>query len=276
MQPACTSPNPPAVRLLHWRDALVSALVVGAIAVCAVALPAHAHAVEPIVVRDGDTTVLPVSLVDQTRLRVDGGRILDVIGDVYDADKNPSGRVVVLKDEPAGEVYVKPMTFIDGTGRSAQPQTVKLDVKTDRGTVGLLLQPMGVPGDTKTLRIVGGQRASARGPLDKGPAHLRAVKALTLAMAAPELGAEVSPQDLPNGGKEVALWQEARFVLKQRYQVPGLVGEAYELTNTSAQRMVLDEREFYRDGVVSVGLKSLSLQPGESTPVWIIRTANGE
>jgi conjugal transfer pilus assembly protein TraK len=72
----------------------------------------------------------------------------------------------------------------------------------------------------------------------------------------------------------VALWKEARFVQVARYDVPGLVGEVYELTNVSGQRMVIDERELYRPGVVSVSLRALQLAPGASTAVWIVRQAD--
>jgi conjugal transfer pilus assembly protein TraK len=80
---------------------------------------------------------------------------------------------------------------------------------------------------------------------------------------------------LAGGGLEFALWREARFVQVARYDVPGLVGEAYELTNISGQRMVIDERELYRPGVVSVSLRALQLAPGASTEVWIVRQADG-
>jgi conjugal transfer pilus assembly protein TraK len=256
---------------------MAATLIVTTMAVVAAAYPTSARAEQPVEIRDGDTTILVVSIRDQTRLRVQDGRVVDVFGDVYDAEKNPTGRIVVLKDESAGEIYVKPMAFVDGSGQASKPSPVKLDVKTDRGTVGLLLSPDNVVGDTKTLRVVGGvQRQAARTPLDKGSAHLRVIKALTLAMAAPELGSDLQPQEVANGGKEVALWQEARFVLKRRFQVPGLVGESYELTNTSSARMVIDEREFYREGVVAVGERKLVLEPGDMTPVWIIRSSTAE
>jgi conjugal transfer pilus assembly protein TraK len=110
----------------------------------------------------------------------------------------------------------------------------------------------------------------AEEPRGKGASHVRAVKALTLAMAAPELGGEVPMQAIP-GGQELALWAEARFVMRARYEAAGLVGEAFELTNVSLARMVIDERELFKPGVLSVSVKQLSLEPGQSTPVWIVR-----
>lgn len=254
---------------------------------------ASASASQVLEVREGDTTVVRISVRDQTRLRVASGRIVDVIGDVFDAQRNPGGRIAVLKDDADGEVYIRPALQpsqvlqtppAPGVGAPAVPPAapIKLDVKTTRGTVGLLLQPADVVGQTLTLRITGQPATSvalaategggeARGePRGKGASHVRAVKALTLAMAAPGLAPEVPVQLVP-GGQEIALWVEARFVLRARYEAPGLVGEAFTLTNVSNSRMVIDERELFKPGVLSVSVKHLALEPGQMTPVWIVR-----
>lgn len=266
------------------RDLLWALLVVALCYLTVFAQPAKAAQI--VEVRDGDTAINRISVRDQTRLRVERGRVLDVIGDVYDAQKAPGGRILVLKDEEQGEVYLKPvppasMRGMDGSllpgPLTGSIPAIKLDVKTDRGTVGLLLQPADVVGDTVTLRISGGElRAAATEPRGKSNAHIRAAKALTLAMASPAMAGEVQGQRLPRGGQEVALWKEARFALVARYEVPGLVGETYELTNVSTEPMVVDERELYRPGVVSVGLRHLNLAPGASTPVWIVRQASND
>ena len=141
-----------------------------------------------------------------------------------------AGRIVLVKDDQDGEVYVRPVTqALLGDGAApvlpGSPQVpVKLDIKSDRGTFALLLQPMDVPGDTLILRPAGpppikpNAEAAAR---YKGAAHVRAIKALTLAMANPYLASEVPPQWLPGGGEELVLWKEARFVLKARHVATG-------------------------------------------------------
>lgn len=266
--------------LITDRHGLLRMAITAALALCCAAwLPAEAA--QMLEVRDGDTTITRVSVRDQTRLKVERGRVLDVIGDVYDAQKSPSGRILVLKDDEQGEVYLRPilpaaMRAPDGSvpiGPLAGPiPPVKLDIKTDLGTVGLLLQPADVVGDTLTLRVSGGEaRSASPEPRGRAAAHDRAAKALTLAMASPELNGEVPMQRLAGPGQEMALWKEARFVLRARYESSGLVGEAYELTNVSADPMVIDERELFRPGVVSIGLRQLRLAPGAMTPVWIVR-----
>lgn len=248
-----------------------------------------ALAAQALDVRDGDTALARISLRDQTRIRVDRGRITDVLGDIHDPASNPTGRLALLRDEADGEVYVKPMPSsawpsgvepASSPGAAAAP--VKLDVKTDRGTFALLLQPADVVGDTLVLRPIGpvgaagAARARSEGEPRKASAHARSVKALALALANPDLEGAPRATPVAGGGREVALWREARFVLRETQHTPGLVGESYELTNISGQRMVIDERELYREGVVAVAVKRLTLAPGEATPVWLIRQAPQE
>lgn len=239
-----------------------------------------AHAIQNIDVRDSDTTIARVSLRDQTRIRVLDGHVTDVYGDVYDAAANPSGRLSVTKDETDGELYVKPMPPTPSmSGGPMTPSTapIKLDIKSDRGTFALLLQPTDSIGETIVAHVIGGaikvSPAAEAGFMDRATSHERAIKALTLAMANPALSDAAPGRELPGGPQEVALWKEARFVLKRTHEVSGLVGEVYDLTNISTQRMVIDERELYHRGVLSVAARRLVLEPGESTPVWIVRQA---
>ena len=274
----------PRRRLVGATIGVVLASTVGLLSLA----PAAASASQTLEVRDGDTALARISIRDQTRIRVDRGRITDVLGDIHDETANPGGRIALVKDDADGEIYVKPMAPAVATvppdsaqgpglptapGQAAAP--IKLDIKSDQGTFALLLQPSDVVGDTLVLRPHGPRPAAGRSTdgigIRRGTAHERAIKALTLAMANPDLASEFAPRRLPAGGQEVALWREARFVLKAVLDAPGLVGEAFDLTNVSSQRMVLDERELYREGVVSVSVKRLVLDPGETTTVWVLR-----
>jgi conjugal transfer pilus assembly protein TraK len=236
------------------------------------------HAAQALDVRDGDTAMARISVRDQTRIRVDRGRITEVLGDIYDQATNPNGRVALMRDDGEGEVYVKPMPAPAGASAGELGQAspaanapVKLDVKTDRGTFALLLQPSDVVGDTLVLRPVGMVRARPESEQRRAAAHERAIKALALSMANPGLEAGVKATSVAGGGQEVTLWKEAKFVLREQRQTAGLVGQTYDLTNVSGKRMVIDERELFREGVLAVSVKRLTLAPGESTPVWIVR-----
>lgn len=226
------------------------------------AVSGPASAAQLIDARDGDTAIAKLSIKDQTRVKLERGRITDVIGDVYNKDKNPAGRIVVIADEEDGEVYVRP---VDG---SARP--IKIDLRTERGKFSLLLQPIDMPGDTLVLRPQGMASTQPAGaPLPRNTTHVRAIKALTLAMAGLELPADV---DVRTVNQVVTLWREVRFVLVSVYLARDLVGESYELTNISDTTLVIDERELYRDGVQSVAVKVQQLGPGASTAVWAVRS----
>ena len=241
-----------------------------------------ASAAQFIDARDGDTAIAKMSMKDQTRIKLERGRITDVIGDVYSKDKNPTGRIVVIPDEEDGEIYIRPV--------DAGTRPVKIDLRTDRGKFSLLLQPVDIPGDTLILRSRGlasppGSAATqtseflpvaippaaqtAGAPIPRNAGHVRALKALTLAMAGAEVPADI---EVRAASQLVTLWRESRFVLVATFLSRELVGETYELTNVSQDEMVIDERELYREGVQSVSVKYHQLAAGSRTPVWIVRS----
>lgn len=231
-------------------------------------------------VQDGDTGVAQVSIKDPTRVTVEGARIIRVIGDLFDASKNPSGRITVLPDEASGEVYVQPVK-----GEIVPFRPVKVDIKTDKGTYGLLLQPLDAPSDTIIVQPRGkatpkpraGQESAAasynpptRGnvPEFASPNHLRNIKGWMVAMASNTAPERVEVRAV---GQEVALWAETRFVLDDQWLGSGYVGERYTLTNVSGKQLVLDEREFYRRGVIAVAVQKMQVESGADTRVWVLR-----
>ena len=85
------------------------------------------------------------------------------------------------------------------------------------------------------------------------------------------LARDTDPEDMiaKDAMEIVPLWNEARFVLVRTLEGP-LVGEKYQLTNVSKSRMVIDERELYRRGVLAVMVETLELEPGESAQVMVV------
>ena len=83
--------------------------------------------------------------------------------------------------------------------------------------------------------------------------------------------------------KEIPLWKEARFVFLKKYLAAKIEADVYQLTNTSKDEMVVDEREFSEIGkqVLSVGFLENSpkvtqqadrrIQPSHSILVVIFR-----
>jgi len=66
------------------------------------------------------------------------------------------------------------------------------------------------------------------------------------------------------------LWKGIKFELVRTLDLTGLRGEAYRLTNISDKQIVMDEREFYRDGVQAVAIEKIVLETGDSTAVFVL------
>jgi conjugal transfer pilus assembly protein TraK len=243
---------------------------------------ASAQAGQPRDVRDGDTTEAAIAIDAPTRVRLEGQRIVNVVGNIHSSSNcdgpqsgaatpaqlaapvvNARGDVILNCDLDKGEIYVRPA----GTNPS---KPINLFVSSPRATYTLLLRPAQMTADTLILRDRRLESTDAVSPTVKPqPAiHVRALKALLVAMAGgPKIGAvQVEQMDRP-----VALWQESDFRLVRRHEAQALLGETYRLRNTGASPMVLAEQEFDRDGVLAVAIEQHNLRPGEATLVHVIR-----
>lgn len=253
---------------------------------CALALAllgaSSVQAAQFVAARDGDSTIVKISIKDHTRIKVEGSKIVDVIGDVYDEGKNPRGRISVDKDAEDGEIYVLPTS----AAFEVKPiQPILITLKTAKGKYSLLLSLVDVPGDTVIVEPKGpaiNQAKGARQPSQvaptlvpevlsapqKGSSHIRKLKAFVLAMVSKQ---EIPDMDVTPVGEEVGLWNEAKFIHEDKWMGDEWVGDRYTLTNVSSADLVMDEREFYRKGVVGVSIRVHELKPGEATEVFIIR-----
>lgn len=68
----------------------------------------------------------------------------------------------------------------------------------------------------------------------------------------------------------IPLWKDTRFELVKVFELRGIRGETYILTNLSDKQIIMDEREFYRSGVQSVTIESATLDAGESTRIIVV------
>ena len=122
-----------------------------------------------------------------------------------------------------------------------------------------------VPAETLVLRERGRPGEAGRALVADEPRHA-AIRRVLLALAR-----DTTPEDMSASERLeiVPLWNESRFVLVRTLEGV-LRGEKYQLTNVSPTRMVLDEREFYRQGVLAVMVDALELEPGEATQVMVV------
>lgn len=238
---------------------------------------------------DGVTIDASISIKEPTRIRIDGAAITNVFGNIYSSNcgaavttppgqtggaagvspltpqVNPAGEIVLECDTDKGEIYVRP---VGGAGKP-----VNLFVSSQYATYTLLLRRTDTPADTIVIRDKAPRVAKAdqaNTPTTRQPQHVRALKAMLVAMASDRVPADIRVDEV---NRPLQLWVETRFSLTRLYEGRGLIGERYTLTNVSNQNMVLAEQEFDREsgGVLAVSIENHNLRPGESTTVYVIR-----
>lgn len=258
--------------------------------------PSPVRALQLIEARDGVSVEAMVSIKEPTRIRIDGAPITDVFGNIYSSNCastsaatpltsslansaplpgtniqnspaiNPTGELVLECDKDKGEVYIRPV------GKSSKP--INLFVSSVQATYTLLLHRSDTPADTIVIRDPSTKLlkpdSANPGPSGTSANHIRAMKALLVAMASDRVPPDVRVEEV---NRLVPLWLEARLSLMRRYEGRGLVGEKYLLQNISPTLMVLAEQEFDREGaqVMGVSIENHNLQPGETTNVFVIR-----
>ncbi|MFT3815731.1 MAG: type-F conjugative transfer system secretin TraK [Acidovorax sp.] len=267
--------------------------------VTALSLGLQAHALQLVEASDGVAVEAIVSLKEPTRIRIEGTPITDVFGNIHSSHCggaalpsspgspsatpglatpaalsapaiNPSGDVIVECDRDKGEVYIRPV------GDATRP--VNLFVSSASATYTLLLRRSDTPADTIVIRdrTPRAMRPASTDEAPSGPApnHVRTMKALLVAMASDRVPPDVRVEET---SRAIQLWAEARFTLLRLYEGRGLTGEKYTLQNASTAPMVLAEQEFDRPDsraggeVVGVAVEHHSLQPGDTTSVYVIR-----
>lgn len=238
--------------------------------------------------KDGATIEAAIAKEAPTRIRIQGDRIVDVVGNVQSssgcdargteampspaatpqlpaAPTNPRGDVVLTCNLEKGEVFVTPAAGGD--------KPISLFVSSPRATYTLRLRRADIEADTIVIDDHVSRKSNAAPDVrsQRSSTHVRSIKALLVAMVAENLPAAYRAEEMD---RPMALWQEAEFKLVRQVEGRDLLGEEYVLTNVSGKPMVLAEQEFDREegDVVAVAIERHNLQPGEATPVYVIRT----
>ena len=264
---------------------------IAAIAVTALTAPS-AQALQLIEASDGVSVEAILSIKEPTRIRIEGSTITDVFGNIHSSHcgatqpllampgipagtspsvpvipvVNPAGDVVLECDRDKGEIYLRPV------GESTKP--INLFISSATATYTLLLRRSDTPADTIVIRDKTPKSlkpsTATQSPAGPSPNHIRAMKALLVAMASDRVPADIRVEET---SRSVQLWTEARFSQVRQYEGRGLLGEKYLLQNVGQDIMVLAEQEFDREkgNVAGVAIENHNLRPGESTSVYVIR-----
>jgi len=75
--------------------------------------------------------------------------------------------------------------------------------------------------------------------------------------------------------EEIRLWTGSRFALERVLTGNSLVGEQYRLFNVSDAPIRVAEQEFYKKGVLAVSVLDLTIEPGRSTQVFVVKRNEG-
>lgn len=196
-----------------------------------------------------DGLTATISRGEPNLIRIEGRKIRRIQGVEGEFQVNP--------DKETGVAYLKPVT---------DKPMISLFVADDAGRHWKLnLKIEDVPAETVVIRDRSRLRQEAMANGVDEPRNT-AIRRVLLA-----LSRDAEPEDMVVRDRLeiVPLWNEARFVLVRTLE-GSLVGEKYQLTNVSKTRMVIDERELYRRGVLAVMIEALELEPGEATQVFVV------
>jgi conjugal transfer pilus assembly protein TraK len=224
-----------------------------------VAMPTMVMGAQIIPAIPNATLTAVVSLKEISRIAIEGAKIAN-------ADYRPDA-VEATRDLKSGELRVIPP--------ENDRKPINLIVTTDKGTTyTLVLTVSDIPSQTVIIRDnsliqPAREKLAASGPrITKSTDYERSIKALMVAMSRDD---RPSDADVVQKNIEIALWQESRFILRTAYISRSIVGEKFQLINVSPQLMKLAEQEFYRPGVLAVGMDHTELAPGTTTSIYVVR-----
>ncbi len=212
---------------------------------------------------ENETAAIRISKTALTRLVMEGGQLrgLDV----------PKGDLATQTDSEAGDILLTPNVIrpIEGFVISA----------TTGKKYPIVMRPADIGIETVVLRE-GFARAGQGNPADslhsvtvvsKAPSYDAQISQLMVTMAnnAALRGYQMQPQDA-----EVPFLPGTRVMLLRIYASRTIQGAIYRLRNTGTDRLFFSEAQFYRPGVMAVGLDRGELAPGEETHIYVVGGAS--
>lgn len=191
-----------------------------------------------------EATSATISRSEPNLIKVDGRKIKRIYG--------AEGLFTVTPEQDTGVAWLKPM--------SDKPLMSAFITDDDGQHYKLLLKVEDIPAET--IIIKSRHPKSVPMSIKNEPRNNEILRAI---LALHDGEGDTKNQTIP-------LWQGTKFELIRVLSLRGLRGEAYMLSNTSTKQIVIDEREFYRDGVEAVSTEKPILEAGESTLVYIINS----
>lgn len=217
-----------------------------------------AHALQVVEGVEGKTLFVKVSLRDLNRISIEGGRVR-LVKSADDAMLTGSA------DAATGQALIQPLVK-DPFGVFVFSQSGK--------TYTLVLQPQDIPGETIVIKesSATAPMSSQPGEIEKAASYQQAIKKMIQALAGERLPEGI---EVKKTWEEIRLWKGSRFALEQVLTGRTLVGEQYRLFNISDAPIRVAEQEFYKKGVLAVSVRDLTIEPGRSTQVFVVKRNEG-
>lgn len=210
------------------------------------------------------TPEIRISRKDFNRIAIFDGRVKTLKFKAGELDVNP--------DETTGSAFVMPnvsgtiSTFvITASGQAHQVNLIPSDISSQ--TI-VLREPKP---DSAQGKGTGNEPKAVSQRVDRANSYDTAVKRIVGAMARGEKLADLRYEEF---NQEFQLWQGTRLWLMSRYSGQTYTGENYRIQNITQSTMRLDEREFYKPGVLAVAIEIHQLAPNEATDVFLVREAS--
>lgn len=237
-------------------------------------LAVFAHAQTVIDVGNGKSIEVAISRNDLNRIGLFGGKLMDLKFKDGELDAQPEARTGAYFLLP--KVNSKISVFL--TSLNGQVHHLILRPEDVQAQSYVLREPK--LDDPKPVASTRSPTAPEARPSPQtaqvlGRAHSidAAVKRIMGAMARNE-----RPSDMRHTehGQELMLWQGSRFWWMSSMVGTNYTGDHFRIQNTSPEMVRVDEREFYKRGVIAVSLELHQLAPGETTDVYIVKETSND
>lgn len=218
-------------------------------------------------IREDKPVIAKISMKDPSRIAIKDGKIVKI--------RMKESELTVEPDEDLGEITVLP--------KSSSESIQLFVVDQNSKTYSLLLQQADIPAENIVLETVASRENLAEAlrlqrtePVPaKNYAYEKRITAILEMMAGkPKTTTGIEVKKITP--EEIKLWTGTRFFKVGHYQgqtgiYRGVEGDKYRLFNTSKEKLIINEQEFFIDGVSAVSVENLELEPDMSTYIYVIK-----
>lgn len=227
----------------------------------------NAGAYQLLQIREDKPVMAQISAKDPSRIAIKNGKIKFI--------RVKEEELSIEPDKELGEVTILP---------KSESQNISIFVVDDQNkTYSVVLQQADIPAENIVLDTGASDKSlndllskERPEPLpSKNYAYEKKISAMLEFMAGkPKETSAVEVKTIVP--QEIKLWKDTRFFKVGSYKgqtgiYRGIGGEKYRLFNVSTEKLVIEEAEFFKDGVAGISVETLELEPNMSTFVYIIK-----